>query len=232
MDAIILAGGFGTRLRSVVSDVPKPMALVADKPFLTYLLEYLSKYQIKSVVLCTGYKHEVIENYFSTSYKDIDIKYSVEDEPLGTGGAIKKAFQLIESDNALILNGDTLFNVELSEFLNHHQMQQSDISIALKYLTDFDRYGSVVLEENKVVGFEEKKHKDHGYINGGVYIVQKEVFDKYELPKTFSFENEILEKKINELNVCGYKSSSYFIDIGIPEDYEKAQKEVKELFDE
>lgn len=231
MDAIILAGGFGTRLRSVVSDVPKPMALVANKPFLSYLLEYLSKYQINSVVLCTGYKHEVIESYFSTSYKNINIKYSVEEEPLGTGGAIKKAFELIESDSALVLNGDTLFNIEFTEFLDHHQIQQSDVSLALKYLTDYARYGSVVLNENKIVGFEEKEHKDNGYINGGVYIVKKAVLNEDNLPKAFSFEKEILEKKLNKLNVSGYKSTSYFIDIGIPEDYEKAQKEVKELFD-
>jgi len=230
MDAIILAGGFGTRLRSVVSDVPKPMALVANKPFLSYLLEYLSKHQISSVVLCTGYKHEVIESYFSSSYKNMDIKYSVEDEPLGTGGAIKKAFELIESDSALILNGDTLFNIELSEFIVHHQLQQSDVSVALKYLTDYDRYGSIVLNENKIIGFEEKKHKDNGLINGGVYIVKKTVLNEGNLPIAFSFEKEILEKKLNKLNVIGYKSTSYFIDIGIPEDYEKAQKEVKELF--
>lgn len=232
MDAIILAGGFGTRLRSIVSDVPKPMAPVANKPFLSYLLEYLSKYQINSVVLCTGYKHNVIESYFSTSFKNIDIKYSIEDEPLGTGGAIKRAFQLIESDNALILNGDTLFNVDLSEFIHHHLTSNADITIALKHLTGYDRYGSVIMSGNKVVDFEEKKYKDDGYINGGVYIVNKGILDGFDLPKTFSFEKEILESRLNELNINGYKSASYFIDIGIPEDYEKSQKEVKELFDE
>ncbi|MBM7609068.1 D-glycero-alpha-D-manno-heptose 1-phosphate guanylyltransferase [Lysinibacillus composti] len=230
MEAIILAGGFGTRLRSVVSDVPKPMAPVADKPFLNYLFEYLSKFQITSVVLCTGYKHEIIEQYFSNTFKEISIKYSVEDEPLGTGGAIKKAFDLIESDSAIILNGDTLFNVDLSQLIAAHEKNNAEISIALKHLTNYDRYGSVLLENNQVVGFEEKQFKNEGYINGGVYIINKAVFEKFDLPKTFSFEKEVLETKHSKLNVHGYQSSAYFIDIGIPGDYEKAQKEVKELF--
>lgn len=232
MEAVILAGGFGTRLRSVVSDVPKPMAPVAGKPFLNYLFEYLSKFKITSVVLCTGYKHEIIEHYFSNNFKDISIKYSVEDQPLGTGGAIKKAFNLIDSESAIILNGDTLFNVDLSEFIVSHKENNAEISMALKYLTNYDRYGSVVLENNQVVGFEEKQFKIKGYINGGVYIVNKAVFEKFDLPKTFSFEKEILETKLSELNVHGYQSSAYFIDIGIPDDFKKAQKEVKELFNE
>lgn len=232
MDAIILAGGFGTRLRSVVSDVPKPMAPVANQPFLSYLLEYLKQYDINKVILCTGYKHQVIEEYFSTSYKQINIRYSVEEEPLGTGGAIKKALSMIDSDHAIVLNGDTLFNINLSEFIDLHYKENADITIALKFLTDFDRYGSVVLEENKIIGFEEKSYKSSGYINGGVYIINKQLLELYTLSSTFSFEKEILESKVDNLNIVGYKSSSYFIDIGIPGDYEKAQTEVKELFDE
>ncbi|MCS1394250.1 nucleotidyltransferase family protein [Lysinibacillus boronitolerans] len=232
MDAIILAGGFGTRLRSVVSDVPKPMAPVANQPFLSYLLEYLKEYDINKVILCTGYKHQVIEEYFSTSYKQINIRYSVEEEPLGTGGAIKKALSMIDSDHAIVLNGDTLFNINLSEFIDLHYKENADVTIALKFLTDFDRYGSVVLEENKIIGFEEKSYKSSGYINGGVYIINKQLLELYTLSSTFSFEKEILESKVDNLNIVGYKSSSYFIDIGIPEDYEKAQTEVKELFDE
>ncbi|MDD1504958.1 nucleotidyltransferase family protein [Lysinibacillus sp. CNPSo 3705] len=232
MDAIILAGGFGTRLQSVVSDVPKPMAPVANKPFLSYLLTYLGKYEINNVVLCTGYKHEVIENYFSTTYNTLNIKYSVENEPLGTGGAIKKALEIIDSDNVLILNGDTLFNINLNEFIEFHHTEKSDITIALKHLINFDRYGSVIFENNKITGFDEKMYKDSGFINGGVYLINKKLFNRYNLSKTFSFEKEILETKINELSISGYKASAYFIDIGIPEDYEKAQTEVKELFDE
>lgn len=232
MDAIILAGGFGTRLRSVVSDVPKPMAQIVDKPFLSYLLKYLQNFDVKNVILCTGYKHEVIEEYYSTNFELLDIEYSMEDEPLGTGGAIKKALSMIKSDNAIILNGDTLFNINLSECINLHVKENADITIALKYLSDFDRYGSVKVYENHIIGFEEKKYKEYGYINGGIYIVNKHLFDPYSLPMTFSFEKEILESKVNELRMVGYKSSSYFIDIGIPEDYEKAQTEVKELFNE
>lgn len=232
MDAIILAGGFGTRLRSVVSDVPKPMAPVGKQPFLSYLLKYLQQYDINKVILCTGYKHQVIEEYFSSSYNQLHIEYSIEDEPLGTGGAIKKAMSIIDSDNAIILNGDTLFNINLSEFINLHDKENADVTIALKFLNDFDRYGSVVLDGNKIIGFEEKSYKSSGYINGGVYIINKHLFELYSLSSTFSFEKEVLESKVAKLNIVGYKSSSYFIDIGIPEDYEKAQTEVKELFNE
>lgn len=232
MDAIILAGGFGTRLQSVVNDVPKPMAPIADKPFLKYLLDYLIEHQIKKVVLCTGYKHEVIEHYFLNEYKSLSISYSVEQEPLGTGGAIKQALKYVSSDEVLILNGDTLFNVDLQEFMNEHKETAADISVALKYLVKFDRYGSVVLNKDKIVKFDEKKYMDEGYINGGIYIVNSEILNNYDLPKTFSFEKEILEAKVNELKVMGFKSNEYFIDIGIPEDYSKSQTEIKELFNE
>lgn len=232
MEAIILAGGFGTRLSTVVNDVPKPMAPISNKPFLSYLLDYLSGYQLNSVVLCTGYKHEKIEEYYSFSYKNTNIRYSVEETPLGTGGAIKQALQKVKSDSAIILNGDTLFNINLSEFIKFHHKLKSDISVALKELSDFDRYGSVILDGERIIGFEEKKHKSLGYINGGVYILNKNVFEKYELPQTFSFEKQILETRTRELSVSGYKSNEYFIDIGIPEDYKKAQEEIKELFNE
>lgn len=232
MDAIILAGGFGTRLQSVVNDVPKPMAPIGNKPFLKYLLDYLIEHQIQNVVLCTGYKHEVIENYFLNDYKSLSITYSVEQEPLGTGGAIKEALKYVSSEEVLILNGDTLFNVDLQTFRHQHKETDADISVALKYLVKFDRYGSVVLNKNKIVKFDEKKYMDEGYINGGIYILNSEILKNYDLPKSFSFEKEILESKVNELKVMGYKCNEYFIDIGIPEDYIKSQTEIKELFNE
>jgi D-glycero-alpha-D-manno-heptose 1-phosphate guanylyltransferase len=232
MEAIILAGGFGTRLRSIVNDVPKPMALVSNKPFLSYLLEYLSGYKINSVVLCTGYKHEKIEEYYSFSYKNTNIRYSVEETPLGTGGAIKQALQKVKSNSVIILNGDTLFNINLAEFIEYHHRLKSDISVALKKLSNFDRYGSVILNGKRIVGFEEKKYKSSGYINGGVYILNKNILEQNELPYSFSFEKQILETCTKELYINGYKSNEYFIDIGIPEDYKKAQKEIKELFNE
>lgn len=233
MEAIILAGGLGTRLQSVVSDVPKPMAPVAGKPFLSYLLEYLSRYQIHSVVLSTGYKHHAIEKFFGQSYKNISIKYSIELSPLGTGGAIRKALQMVHEENVLVLNGDTLFNVNINEFIRYHQSSCSDITLALKYLENFDRYGTVLLNDNdEVIGFEEKQCRTKGYINGGVYLINKNLFEKFELPYKFSFESDFLEKYVENLNIRGYTSSGYFIDIGIPIDYERAQKEMKGLFNE
>lgn len=230
MEAIILAGGFGTRLQSIVSDVPKPMAPINEKPFLTYLLDFLAKYDVNHVVLSTGYKHEIIESYFLKQYKDITISYSRETNPLGTGGAIKKAMELIDSEKVLVLNGDTFFNVNLHKLWDFHVSSKGEISLALKYLRQFDRYGAVVLEDYKVIGFENKMYKEEGYINGGIYVLNKHLFDSVELPSTFSFESIILEEKRDQFKINGFKADDYFIDIGIPEDYRRAQYEIKELF--
>lgn len=226
MEVIILGGGFGTRLRPVVSNVPKPMAPINNKPFLRYILENLNRQNIRKVIFSVGYKYEVIKEYFKDKYKEIDIVYSIEDEPLGTGGAIKKAFEITNSEDVLILNGDTFFDIELRQLLKHHSKTKADITIALKHMKDFDRYGTVILSNDKIVSFQEKKYKNHGKINGGVYVVNKNIFNKIEMPKKFSFENDFMIKYINYLKLYGFISDAYFIDIGIPKDYERAQIEL------
>ncbi len=219
MKAVILAGGLGTRLRSVISDIPKPMADINGLPFLEYLFRYLTKYNIDEVVLAVGYKHDVIENHFHDNYKDIKIVYSIEDEPLGTGGAIKKASKLLQDNNILIINGDTFFDIDLDKFYDNHIKSKSLISIASKEMFDFDRYGSLDINNNKVISFNEKKYLNKGIINGGIYIINKQIFDNIDLIK-FSFEKEILEKN---KNIYAFLFDGFFIDIGIPEDYLKAQ---------
>lgn len=220
MEVIVLAGGFGTRLQSVVKDVPKPMADINGKPFLEYILEYLLNYGITKTILSVGYKKEIIENYFGNSYKAIDIVYSKEDEPLGTGGAIKKALTFCKSENVLVLNGDTFFEINLQTLIQEHKKADADVTISLKKMYNFDRYGKVILEKNRVISFAEKEFSSSGLINGGVYIIRKDIFDIYE--KKFSFEQEFLEKKLSMLSICAYIDKGYFIDIGIPKDYEKA----------
>jgi D-glycero-alpha-D-manno-heptose 1-phosphate guanylyltransferase len=231
MEVIILAGGFGTRLQSVVKDVPKPMAEINGKPFLEYLLEYLSQYSITKIILSVGYKQDVIKEYFQNSYKHISLGYSCEDEPLGTGGAIKQALKLIapETKNVLVLNGDTFFQIDLQKLKKINDTLSADITISLKEMIDFDRYGAIKIESNLVKKFEEKKFYKKAYINAGVYMIKKNIFDTLSETK-FSFE-EFLEKNLALLKVCPYISNkSYFIDIGIPEDYEKAKDDFKNIF--
>lgn len=220
---IILAGGFGTRLSTVVKDVPKPMAPINGKPFLHYIFEELQEQNIQEVILSVGYLHEAIQDFFKEEYLGIKIKYSIETEPLGTGGGIKQAFDFIE-DDAFVLNGDTFFDIELSKL----KIDNSDISIALKPMFEFDRYGTVELNEtNRIISFNEKKYCEHGLINGGVYYFKKTIFDKLEVGNKFSFEKEVLEKNVQNLKIQGKTFDNYFIDIGIPEDYQKAQHDFK-----
>lgn len=227
MEAIILAGGFGTRLSHIVKDVPKPMALVQNKPFLEYILNFLAKQSITQIILATGYKHSIIENYFKHSYKKIKISYSIEDSPLFTGGAIKKAISLCKNDNIFIINGDTFFDVNLRQMFDFHINNNADITIATKLMNNFDRYGSVSLNKNnnKINNFLEKKQTEKGLINGGIYIIKRDIFDLANVyNEKFSFEVDIMEKKVNDLNIYSFESQGFFIDIGIPEDYYKAQE--------
>ncbi len=222
MEAVIIAGGKGTRLQGVVSDVPKPMAPINNTPFLEILLNKLQKENIHKVILAVGYKNEIIKQYFGNKYKDIEILYSVEKEPLGTGGALKKASKLVSGNSFLAINGDTFFDIELKHLCHFHNKNNSDITIALKYLENFDRYGNVEVEKNKVYKFNEKEYKKQGFINGGIYCISKNVFKNINT-ESFSFEKDIMEKLINKISIQAQTYKSYFIDIGIPEDYKKAQ---------
>lgn len=214
MQAIILCGGLGTRLKSVIKDVPKPMALINDKPFLEFIFEYLKKQGIKEVILAVSYKYEVIQEYFKDEFLDIKIKYSIEKEPLGTGGAIKEALKFIKNE-AYVLNGDTFFDIDLSKL----KLNGSKICFALKQMNDFDRYGTVnINKQGFVLSFEEKIFKKQGLINGGIYLLTKDIFNKFDLEKKFSFE-EFLQENYEKLKAKAHIFDDYFIDIGVPEDY-------------
>ena len=228
-EAIVLAGGFGTRLRKVVNDVPKPMASINGKPFLTYVLNYLKKYGIQKVVLSVGHLHEVVEDYFGTEWEGLKISYAVENEPLGTGGAIKYAFNKISGDDAFVLNGDTLFEVNLHQLHSFHLKSKAEISLALRAVTDISRYGTVQTNAaNKIIAFTEKGAlSGTGNINGGIYLINKQVFKKISIfTEKFSMENDVFEKYYNTLPFFGFPFKGYFIDIGIPEDYRRANIEL------
>ena len=223
-DVIILAGGLGERLRHVVSDTQKVMAPIAGRPFLRYLLDGLIAQGARRFVLAVGYRAEQIETYFGGVYNGAEIVYSREETPLGTGGAIRQALALCETEDAVVVNGDTYFDVDLPALLQAHRQTGAVLTLSLKPMTDFDRYGTVDMDEaGRITGFHEKKPVRAGLINGGVYAVSKSVLPR--LPEgRFSFENEILEPLA--LPTYGVVSDGYFIDIGIPGDYFRAQTEI------
>ena len=227
-EAIVLAGGFGTRLQGVVKDVPKPMAPVNGRPFLTYILDYLIEYQYNKVILSVGYLHEKIEAYFGNQYKSLEIDYAVETEPLGTGGGILFAMSKCVTDNVLVINGDTMFKVDLAEFEQFHAEKNALLSIVLREVEDVSRYGSVTIgNDNLIVLFAEKQVTfGRGYINGGVYLINRELFRKYPQPQKFSFEKDLMTRFYRQELFYAMPSDGYFIDIGIPEDYARAQTEL------
>jgi len=229
-EAVILAGGLGTRLRGIIKDIPKPMAEISGKPFLAYLIDFLSKQKIKRVVLSVGYKFEVIKNFFGNRYKGINISYAIEEKPLGTGGAIKNALLSIYGNEAFIVNGDTFFDIDLNDFYNFHKSKNSKLSMALKKMDFTERYGAVEIDKsNKIMAFHEKTQKYDVLINGGIYLLNKNFFNSLATQDKFSFEKDFLEKHYKNYEFYGFPFDEYFIDIGIPEDYEKAKEELKNL---
>lgn len=229
-ECIILAGGLGTRLQSVVSDVPKCMAEVAGKPFLSYLFDYAKNQQFDHLILSLGYKSEVVLQWLDGKSYPFKISYVVEDSPLGTGGAIKLAFDKVETDKAFIFNGDTFFDVDTTLLAEFHKEKNAMISLALKPMTNFDRYGSVDLDKGeRIIRFNEKQHCAKGLINGGVYVINKNLFSTLSLPEKFSFEKDVMEMHINDIPSYGCVQDGYFIDIGIPSDFAKANQDFKNL---
>lgn len=237
MEVIILAGGLGTRLRSEVADVPKCMAPVAGKPFLEYLLDYLDteSFGVSKVVLSVGYLRDVIMDWVDKNKErySFGFDYAIEEEPAGTGGGIRMALSRCQSETPVIMNGDTFFKIDLKRLVELHRRFNPVISVALKPMVEFDRYGRVsVADESHVVErFEEKTYCESGLINGGVYAVNRPELLAWmdKLPYKFSFEKDILEAKVAENRICGFEFRDYFIDIGVPEDYRKAQNDFKLL---
>jgi D-glycero-alpha-D-manno-heptose 1-phosphate guanylyltransferase len=230
MEAIVLAGGFGTRLKCITGDLPKPLADVCGKPFLSYVLNYLVGQKIERIILSTGYRHDAIEAAFGSSYRGVAIEYIVEREPLGTGGAIRKAFSAVRDDCVSVVNGDTFFAADISTMEQLHRQEQALATLALKPLTNFNRYGVVKVEDRRIVGFEEKGVCDCGYVNGGIYLMSAAILPYLDrCGKIFSFEADFLQKRVSDLRIAAFISDAYFIDIGIPSDYERAQQEFAHL---
>ena len=230
--AIILAGGMGTRLKTIISDLPKPMAPIMNVPFLTYQLNYLKHFGIKKVIFSVGYLSEKIIAHYNQSFENISIEYSIEKNPLGTGGGIRMAMSNLNEDLVLILNGDSFFDLDLEQFYNLHLEQKSDFSLALRYVNNSERYGNIEFNSShQITSFIEKNQLNQsGYINAGVYILSKKLYLQNTKPDiNFSIEKDFFEKQLNQLIIKGFEFKDYFIDIGIPEDYLKAQDDFKEF---
>ena len=227
VQAIILAGGLGTRLRSVVSDLPKCMASIHGKPFISYLIKYLQSQGVNHFIFSVGYMHEVIAHFIRKEYPDLSYRFSIEEEPLGTGGAIKLACKNADAETVFVCNGDTLFKINGKAFIDFHHSHKALCSLALKPMQHFNRYGVVELNpDHSIKSFKEKQWYDAGLINGGAYALNRAQFVSEDLPNKFSFEKDYLETYFNKRKMYGIVQDEYFIDIGIPEDYERAQQEL------
>ncbi len=227
-EAIILAGGLGTRLRSAVPDLPKCMAPVDNKPFLTFVINHLRRHGIKRFIFSLGYMSEEIVAFLGEKFPALPYKVCIEDQPLGTGGAIKKACSLAENSSVLVANGDTLYKIDVELLTGIHLASGACCSLSLKPMQNFDRYGVVEIDNcNLVKKFLEKRFFETGLINGGVYALNKNKFLAENLPEKFSFEKDYLEQYYTKRTMFGVVQDQYFIDIGVPEDFERAQEELK-----
>jgi D-glycero-alpha-D-manno-heptose 1-phosphate guanylyltransferase len=230
LEIIILAGGLGTRLKGYVDDVPKPMANVVDRPFLQILLESLKSNGFSRVILSLCYKPEKITNYFGKKYKGMEIIYCIESKPLGTGGAIKKCLKLANNDHVFIINGDTFLDINYKELFksfshNHYPL------ITVRKVSNISRYGEVKLEKNLVSSFNEKSENlSSGYINAGCYIFPKDLLNTVYDSKSFSLENDFLPSMVRKQRFQAYVSNNFFIDIGVPSDFIKAQSVLKDYY--
>lgn len=222
-EVIILAGGRGTRLRSVVADVPKPLAPVAGKPFLGYLLDFYARAGFHRAVLSTGYMAEAIADFCGTRWGDMEVVHAVEPASLGTGGAVKFAATYLRGDAAFIANGDTWLAYDPRGLRALTVGAGGALGIALASVPDVGRYGAVRTEGDLVASFEEKGPSGPGWINGGVYFATPAVLRNMPAQDSFSFETELLRPLAMAGQVVGYRQTYEFIDIGVPEDYFRAQ---------
>lgn len=224
-EAIVLGGGFGTRLRAVVSDVPKPMAPVAGRPFLEILLGSLAGKGYGRVVLSLGYMADSVVQHFGRSYAGMELVYEIETEPLGTGGAVRAALARCESDVVCVFNGDTYLELEVEPLYALWRERREPVIVA-RMVDDTARYGRLRIEDGRVRGFSEKGEAGPGLINAGCYLLPRDTLDRYPVGQVFSLETQFLAQAVQERPVSVFVSAGHFIDIGIPEDYARAQIEL------
>ncbi|MFH1718668.1 MAG: sugar phosphate nucleotidyltransferase [Planctomycetota bacterium] len=225
VDVVILCGGMGSRLRAVVSDRPKPMARIDQRPFLDILIQFFSGFGFRRFILCAGYMSEVIRDHYTCMAGPCRFVISEEHAPLGTGGTIRNAEKLIQSDPFLVANGDSFCPVDLPEFYNFHLAKQALMSMAVLESEDTNDCGTVLLDDaQKIVGFEEKKQNHRPcHINAGIYLFRKDVISLIPEDTRFSLEHELFPKLVQQ-NCYAFVSGGPLIDIGTPGRYEWAKK--------
>lgn len=228
-EAIVLAGGLGTRLASRLEGIPKAMAPVSGRPFLEILLNRLKRGGCSRVLLSVGHLRSTIQDHFGASFHGLRIDYVIEDAPLGTGGAIRKALSQAAEESVVVLNGDTFLEVEYADILKFHASERASATIAVRWQDDVSRYGGVVVEGTRIMGFEEKGHSGSGWINAGAYVLRCDLEWPPNLAERFSFEVDFLAPEIGRLAPAAYKAGGVFIDIGVPEDLDRAQRELAGL---
>lgn len=222
-ETIILAGGRGTRLQSVVSDVPKPLAPVAGRPFLAWILDRLAAGGMRRVIMATGYMADAIEDAVGDQWQSMAIAYSVETEPLGTGGAVRKACRALHGDSAHVLNGDTFLRYDAAAFAASVTRSGASLGVALAHVEDVSRYGAVERDGDRIVGFREKGGSGPGHVNAGCYFLTPKAIAALPGDGAFSLEDTVLAPMTVQGRVHGFDRTSGFIDIGVPGDYLRAQ---------
>lgn len=228
MEAIILAGGFGTRLKTVVKDLPKPMALVAGRPFLSILLELLARNGFSRIILSLGYKAEIVVEHFGNSFAGMELVYEIEDSARGTGGAIQFALRHCRDDHVFVFNGDTFLDLEVDDVESLWRANRKPV-IVTRQASDAFRYGLIESNSDRVIGFSEKNVAGPGMVNAGCYVLPVNIFDGFEKELPFSIEADFFSKEVKHHFFNIFITDGYFIDIGIPEDYERAQTELEEF---
>jgi D-glycero-alpha-D-manno-heptose 1-phosphate guanylyltransferase len=204
------------------------MAPVAGRPFLAWVLDWVAQQGVEHVVLALGYMAEVVSSYFGSTFCGLQIDYTIETEPLGTGGALAEAIGQCSSTRIACLNGDTLFEVDLQEMA--WTTVASDVAMAVRQVDNVERYGAVTCQAGRVVDLAEKSKSGPGLVNGGVYIVDPTVFSRWCLPKAFSWERDFLAEHKAEIKISCHVSDGYFIDIGLPETWRQASLDFASRF--
>lgn len=225
LNVAVLAGGLGTRLRSVIPDRPKALAQVHGRPFIAYLLDQLSAAGFSSVLLCTGHFGQQIEDAFGATYGSLQISYSRESRALGTGGALRLARRFLISDPVLVMNGDSFCAADLRAFWNRHCTRGANATMLLTQVADTGRYGSVKVDsDGTVTRFSEKASGDSGLINAGVYLLSRRIIDSIAEDAEVSLEYDVFPNLVRQGLLSGYAVAGRFLDIGTPEDLAAAEE--------
>jgi D-glycero-alpha-D-manno-heptose 1-phosphate guanylyltransferase len=229
MEAIVLAGGLGTRLAARLNGIPKPMVPVAGRPFLQILLNQLKRAGCTRALLSVGHLYSVIKDHFGASFNGMRLDYVIENVPLGTGGAIRAALLQAKEEAVLVLNGDTFLKTDYAALVEFHTLESAELTIAIAHQDEIARYGGVRVEGRHIVGFEEKGRTGPGWINAGAYVLRRKLQWPTAVAEKFSFEADFLTPEISRIVPLAYAVNGLFLDIGLPEDLDRSQTELADV---